>query len=306
MHNILLSGASGYLGGSILAQMHSSSSGSTKLPAHGTIYALVRSDTQAQAVRDYGAEPVEFDPSDETAIEKFILDCEVVERQTLFIRALAKLQQRTGQEVHFLQTSGAKVFSDLAGTPTDKPILDTDPGLYEIQREQQSRAPYPAFQKLESPREDTAHNESGPNVSQAAGTNNTVISLAEELGVKSYIFAPCIVYGKGLGFGNLISAQTVAIVKAAKEAKRVYRVDDNFATWPVCHIKDNTDLYIRLLAAILSESSNPGHGRHGYYLPSSGSVAWNDIYGHMAVVLAKKGIVEDERCFWRMTKPSRR
>lgn len=33
--------------------------------------------------------------------------------------------------------------------------------------------------------------------------------------------------GKGLGFGNLISAQTVAIVRAAKEAKRVYRVDEN-------------------------------------------------------------------------------
>jgi hypothetical protein len=39
--------------------------------------------------------------------------------------------------------------------------------------------------------------------------------------------------GKGLGFGNLISAQTVAIVKAAKEARRVYRVDDNS---PVDHL----------------------------------------------------------------------
>lgn len=28
---------------------------------------------------------------------------------------------------------------------------------------------------------------------QAVGTNNTIIALAEELGVKSYIIAPCIV-----------------------------------------------------------------------------------------------------------------
>lgn len=123
--------------------------------------------------------------------------------------------------------------------------------------------------------------------------------------------------GKGLGFGNPISAQTVATVKAAKEARRVYRVDDNFAvghlptpghriwrgetdddhnqTWRVCHTKHNTDLYIGLLAAILSGSSNLGHGRQGYYLPSPGSVAGNDIYGHMAAAPAKKGIVEDER-----------
>jgi thioester reductase-like protein len=36
-HNILLTGASGYLGGSLLAHWASAS-----LPAHGTLYALVR------------------------------------------------------------------------------------------------------------------------------------------------------------------------------------------------------------------------------------------------------------------------
>ncbi|KAL7953521.1 hypothetical protein V8C34DRAFT_320980 [Trichoderma compactum] len=288
MHSILLTGASGYLGGSILAQLHNPSSGSTELPAHDKIYALVRRDAQAQAVREYGAEPASFDPGDETAIESFVLERKVsvvvwlidvvsVERQTLFIRALAKLRQQTGKE-----TSGAKIFSGLAGAPTDKPLLDTDHELFEIQSEQQTRAPFPAFQK-------------------AVSTNNTVIKLAEELGVKSYIIAPCIVSlsimqdGEGLGFGNKISAQTVAIVRAAKEAKRVYRVDDNSPTWPVCHIRDNTDLYVRLLAAILSGNNNIGHGRQGYYLPSPGSVAWDDLYARMAIALAKKGIVEDER-----------
>lgn len=70
---------------------------------------------------------------------------------------------------------------------------------------------------------------------------------------------------------------------------------DSDQTWPVCHIRDNTDLYICLLAAILSESRNPGHGRQGYYLPSPGSIAWDDLYSRMAAALAKKGIVEDER-----------
>ncbi|EHK24102.1 uncharacterized protein TRIVIDRAFT_190948 [Trichoderma virens Gv29-8] len=237
VHNILLTGASGYLGGSILAQLRNSSSDRIGWPVHVTIYRLVRSDNQAQTVRDYGAEPAWFDPGDEVAIESFILDHEVsvvvlfidvvnVERQTLFIRALAKLQRQTGQE--FISC-------------------------------------------------------------------RTVIYLAEELDVKSYIVAPCIVYGEGLGFGNKISGQIVSIVKAAKEVRLVYCINDNSPTWPVCHISDNNDFYIRLLAAILSGSTTVGYGRRGYYLPSPGSVAWDDLNSYMAVALANKGIIEDER-----------
>lgn len=118
MANILLTGASGYLGGSILAQLHNSGDGGIELPAHGTIYALVRSDAQAQAVQDYGAKPAAFDPGDEAAIEDFIMDHKVsiviwfidvvnVDRQILFIRALAKLRQQTGKDVHFLQVGNS-------------------------------------------------------------------------------------------------------------------------------------------------------------------------------------------------------
>lgn len=43
--------------------------------------------------------------------------------------------------------------------------------------------------------------------------------------MRCYIFAPCIVYGKGEGFGNRISIQTVAIVQAAKALRQVYDVN---------------------------------------------------------------------------------
>ena len=57
----------------------------------------------------------------------------------------------------------------------------------------------------------------------AVNTNNTIIETSLEYGVKSYIFIPCVVYGKGEGFGNKTSIQTVAIVNAAKKTGRVYR-----------------------------------------------------------------------------------
>ncbi|KPM40556.1 hypothetical protein AK830_g5994 [Neonectria ditissima] len=263
--NVLITGASGYLGGTFVDQLADAS-----LPSHGNIFALVRTASQAQAVKKYGLDAVTFDPYDEAAVEQHILDHNISvvfwlidalgsAAQPHFIKALSKLKQKTGQTVHFLHTSGAKIFSDLAGAYTDKPLLDDDPNLYE-----------------------------------AVDTNNIVIDLAEAEGVRSYIFVPCIVYGKGRGFGNPVSIQTVAIVKAAREAKKVYKVDTDRPTWPVSHVDDTATLYIEILRKILAEE-DIDYGSNGYYLASSGSVAWDDLYEAMAKSLAQRGIIEDSQ-----------
>ena len=100
-------------------------------------------------------------------------------------------------------------------------------------------------------------------------------------------------YGRGLGFGNKISIQTVAIVRAAKATRKVYRVDDGRPTWPVCHVEDNSTLYVEILRGIL-EGRDVGHGEEGYFLASPGSVAWDDIYAAMAKALVKRGVVDSE------------
>lgn len=120
-----------------------------------------------------------------------------------------------------------------------------------------------------------------------------MIDEAERHGVHSYVFAPCIVYGKGEGFGNTISIQTVAIVKAAQAMKRVYKVDEGQPTWPVCHVLDNTSLYIEILRTILG-GKELGHDKSGFFLASSGSVAWDDLYTAMASALAKRNIIGDD------------
>ena len=63
-------------------------------------------------------------------------------------------------------------------------------------------------------------------------------------------------------------------------------------TWPVCHVIDNTSLYLDLLRAILADS-NPPSGKHGYYLAASGSIAWMDLYTAIARALARRGVVDD-------------
>lgn len=276
-HKVLITGGSGYLGGTLLARL------AQKKPHESyKLYALVRSDAQANSVKEYGAEPLMFSPGDEHAVREsvvkygitvvfFLIDAFRSDSQVNFIKALAEVRKSTGQEVHFLHTSGAKLFSSHSGAPTDRPLLDSDPQLYEIQKAQ--RSPHAAMQT-------------------AVSTNNTVVEQGEIHGVRTYVFVPCIVYGKGEGFGNPISIQTVAIVKAAKATGHVYKVDTDRPSWPVCHVVDNATLYIRLLSKILNNESI-GHGKSGYYLAASGCVVWEDLYSAIAKSLVQRRVIDD-------------
>jgi len=145
-HSILITGASGYLGGSLLAHLRPAD-----LPPHSQIFALVRSAAQAEAVKQYGATPLMLDPGDQDSVTKCIVNARITiiyflvdainsEFQISMIKALGEVKKQTGQQVHFLHTSGAKLFSEHAGFPTSRPILDTDMNLYDLQKT--SRPPH--------------------------------------------------------------------------------------------------------------------------------------------------------------------
>ncbi|KAH8811015.1 hypothetical protein F5884DRAFT_842916 [Xylogone sp. PMI_703] len=276
-HKVLVTGGSGYLGGTLLSRL-----AHADLPSYAGLYGLVRTDAQAEAIKRYGADPLMFNPYNEVevwdnivkndiTIVYFLIDAASSESQIHFIKALEEVKRKTGENVHFLHTSGAKMFSSHAGAPTADLLLDTDPNLYDIQRNQRAKV---------------------PRMGDAVKTNCDVIDAAENHGVRSYIFVPCIVYGRGEGFGNKISIQTVAIVQAAKATGRVYKVDDGVPTWPVCHVIDNTTLYLQLLHSILAGNSL-GYGKNGYYLAASGSIAWDDLYANIATSLVKRNVIED-------------
>lgn len=152
--NILITGGSGYLGGTFLQQLKDT----TDLPPYGKVFALVRNQDQADQVKKlYNAEPIQIDMDKQSSVSEallsndisivfFLIDSRSGDKQALFIKALAEVKSKLGVEVHFLHATGAKLFSSHAGYPTDRELSDMDPGLYDLQKTCKARLP--AVQKV--------------------------------------------------------------------------------------------------------------------------------------------------------------
>lgn len=118
--NILITGASGYLGSNILAQWTEA-----VLPRYGTAYALVRSDKNAADVESQGFKSIRFDAFSQDQVEDaitknnisivvWLVDAFKADAQKLFIDALAKVKKATGNDVHFIHVCDPGVLSDTA------------------------------------------------------------------------------------------------------------------------------------------------------------------------------------------------
>lgn len=107
-HNILITGGSGYLGGTLLAEWKNAN-----ISGYDKLFAMIRSDEQAEAVKTlYSAEPVKcsLQPDDikhlllenQINIVFYLIDAYKAESQVPFIQALSEVKNQTGQEVHFI------------------------------------------------------------------------------------------------------------------------------------------------------------------------------------------------------------
>jgi len=170
-----------------------------------------------------------------------------------FVEALAVVKENLSVPVHFVHTSGAKMFSSHVGVDQSG-FLNDDSDVYDT------------MAKL-----DTQH----PVMKQFVKLNNQIIDLAESKDVRSYVVAPPMVYGPGKGFGNKISIQIVALARVARALGQLYQVDKTDTIWALMHIDDQVSLYATVLSGILSLDAP--YGKNGFYFSENGTFSWREL-----------------------------
>ena len=204
---IFLTGASGYIGGSVAAALKSS--------GH-EVAGLVRSRARADQVRAQGIAPVLGTLGDSELLARSAREAEAVintadadDRNSVdsFLAALA------GSEKLFLHTSGSSIVGDQAGgEPTDKIYHDDTPVR------------------------------PGPGRVARVAVNQAVLGAVKN-GVRAVVICPSLIYGMGRG----VHRESIQIPRLARLAQKhgvARHVGRGENLWSNVHIDDLVDLYL--------------------------------------------------------------
>ncbi|KIW13569.1 hypothetical protein PV08_08757 [Exophiala spinifera] len=258
---ILLTGATGYIGGEILANLLKSKYDSLKASA---ITCVVRGD-KAEALKDLGVKIIQFNTLDETEIladaaaehdGKYNAPIDRMDRLLIEINSrLAKRKKNTGRDVHYIHTSGT---SNVADRPVTKQYLESGYPLSDKED---------IFSYLKKRDEDVPY---------AQRTSDVVVTeVGLEYGVKTYIMMmPCIY---GIGAHPLHEFCHVPIlIRSGLKLGKVPVVGDGSAIWDHVHVEDMASCYELILHRILTQQDVPS-GKDGIYFVENGEHTWQEI-----------------------------
>jgi nucleoside-diphosphate-sugar epimerase len=207
---VFLTGASGYIGGSVAAAL---------LSAGHTVLGLVRSPQKAGQVRALGIEPVAGTLDDGAVLSRAARDADaVIHTANADHRAAVEsmLPALAGSKKAFIHTSGSSIVGDQAwGEPGAK--------LYE---------------------DDTPFTP-GPGRAARVAVNQRVLAAAGD-GVRAVVISPSLIYGIGRG-AHRDSIQVPRLVALAKKTGVARHVGRGENLWANVHIDDLADLYLRAL-----------------------------------------------------------
>jgi nucleoside-diphosphate-sugar epimerase len=207
---VFLTGASGYIGGSVAAAL---------LGAGHSVLGLVRSPQKAERVRALGIEPLLGSLDDGALLARAARDADaVVHAADADHRAAveAMLPALAGSSKPFIHTSGSSIVGDQAwGEPGAK--------IYE---------------------DDTPF-EPGPGRAARVAVNRRVLAAARA-GVRAVVVSPSLIYGAGRG-AHRESIQVPRLVALARKSGVARHVGRGENIWSNVHIDDLADLYLRIL-----------------------------------------------------------
>lgn len=229
--DIFVTGATGYIGGSMAVAM---------IEAGHTVYGLVRSESRASQVREFGIEPILGTLDDPeilaTAANRVdaVINCALSDHRGA---VTAMLDAMEGSGKIFLQSSGTSVF----GRPDRGERCDA------------------IFS------EDTPY-EPSPGRIERYKLNNDIIAAANR-GIRTVVLFPPLIYGEGRGV-NSDSIHVPWLLRLAEKTGIARHIGPGENIWSTVHIDDLTDLYQLAL-------QNAPAGT--FYFAENGEVSIRDI-----------------------------
>ncbi|KPM35218.1 hypothetical protein AK830_g11351 [Neonectria ditissima] len=264
---ILITGATGYIGGSVLATLLQSTDPNIKT---SQISALVRKQDQADALRLKGVNAIVFGGLDDTAHIRDVASKHDVVINTAsashspaaeaLILGLADRKKETGKETHFIHTSGTSSLGELPvnGKITETHVLSDKEDIYSYQRSREDKEKY-----------------------QQRTTDLFVFDKGEAANVKTYILMSPTIYGLGSGLFNQTSIQIDTVIRAARRDGVTSVLGSGDAEWDHVHVSDLVDLYELVLARLLAGDDLPSN-KKGIYFNETGHHSWREISERVA------------------------
>ncbi|CAF2420325.1 unnamed protein product [Rotaria sp. Silwood2] len=282
--NIFLTGATGYIGGSILTALLQHPRAS-----NFNITSLIRGDNERiKKLSSLNVTPVIGSNDSFEIIEKAASESHVVIHTSnsaddfpstkAIISGLNKRTKETGKPAIYIHTSGTGVLvEDVRGKAgSDTVYSDLNPDQINGLADEQPHRNIDLF------------------IINSADANPLL---------KAVIVLPPLIYGIGTGPFNRTSVQLPALIRAALKRHKAEMIGSGQATWNNVHIADLSDAYIiildQLLAAYGSDAKHDVQpspylttGREGYYFAENGKHTWRQLAEKIGEVLYKKGIAK--------------
>ncbi|KAI0091097.1 NAD-P-binding protein [Irpex rosettiformis] len=278
---IFLIGATGYIGGTVLARLLAHPSKDTF-----DITVLVRSEEKAKKLETFGVKTVIGSYTDTALVEQLAekahvvfscADADALDAANAFLAGLRKRHAKLGDLPILIHTSGTGLltFGDSAKgeQPTDKIYFDNDPDDIE---------------------------KSFPPTALHRNVDLAIVQADKEGYVRAYIVLPSTIWGIAknplvdAGIQNPHSQQIPALINAALARGQAGVVGKGRAYWPSVNIEEQGDLFIILYDAVVSNPEKIGHGRDGFYFGENGEHLWYDISKAIGKVLVKRGISKSD------------
>ncbi|KAI3602732.1 NAD-binding protein [Moniliophthora roreri] len=271
---ILVTGATGYIGGSFLSHLLQRPDASSF-----EFRAVIRSTEKAEKIKAFGVNPIVGSHSDRELMSKAaseadivitMADCDDLDAAEAILDGLKKRYKETGNRSILIHT-----VTNLIDNTDGKHASDV---IYDDENVEQI--------------------ESLPPTNPHRHVDTRVVAADQEGYVRTYIVVPSVVYtpARNALVDAGISSSSVLIfnvlVPIALQRGRGFIVGAGKNVWPNIDIDEVVDIYNRLFDSVLKDPEATPHGREGYYFGSSGEHTVYDVYKGVTQALFELGKVE--------------